>query len=70
MNISICTEEPRTGSFLKQRISLAIHVANAACVLETINDKNNFRQNFLFVLVVYYRVELRVFLIKRNLYRF
>ena len=42
MNISICTEEPRTGSFLKQRIFLAIHVANAACVLGTINDKITF----------------------------
>ena len=26
-NLSICTEEPRTGSFLKQRISLAVLLA-------------------------------------------
>ena len=38
-NLSIYTEEPRAGSFLKQRISLAIQIANAACVLATINDK-------------------------------
>ena len=38
-NLSICTEEPRAGSFLNQRISLAIQIANAACVLGTINDK-------------------------------
>ena len=38
-NLSICIEEPRAGSFLKQRISLAIQIANAACVLGTINDK-------------------------------
>ena len=41
-NLSICTEEPRAGSFLKQRISLAIQIANAACVLGTINDKITF----------------------------
>ena len=29
-NLSICTEEPRAGSFLKQRICLAIQIANAA----------------------------------------
>ena len=33
--LSICTEEPRSGSFLEQRISLAIQIANAACVLGT-----------------------------------
>ena len=38
-NLSICTEEPRAGSFLKQRISLAIQIANAACVLGTIKTK-------------------------------
>ena len=60
MNLSICTEEPRAGSFLKQRISLAIQIANAACVLGTINDKNNFRRNFLFVTLVYYVFSCRV----------
>ena len=44
-NLSICTEEPRAGSFLKQRISLAIQIANAACVLGTINDKITFDEN-------------------------
>ena len=45
-NLSICTEEPRAGSFLKQRISLAIQIANAACVLGTINDKITFDEIF------------------------
>ena len=47
-NLSICTEEPRAGSFLKQRISLAIQIANAACVLGTINDKIKFDEIFYF----------------------
>ena len=46
-NISICTEETRASSFSKQRISLAIQIANAACVLETINDKINFDEIFI-----------------------
>ena len=38
-NLSICIDEPRACIFSKQRICLAIHIANAACVLGTINDK-------------------------------
>ena len=34
-----CREETRTGSFLKQGISLAIQVANGACVLGSVRDK-------------------------------
>ena len=45
-NLSICTEEPRAGSFLKQRISLAIQIANANCVLGTLNDKITFNEIF------------------------
>ena len=45
-NLSICTEEPRAGSFLKQRSSLAIQIANAACVLGTMNDKITFDEIF------------------------
>ena len=45
-NLSICTEEPRAGSFLKQRISLAKQIANADCVLGTINDKITFDEIF------------------------
>ena len=44
--LSICTEEPRAGSFLKQRISLAIQIANAACLLGTKNDKITFDEVF------------------------
>ena len=45
-NLSICTEEPRAGSFLKHRFSLAIQIANAACVLGTIDDKVTFDEVF------------------------
>ena len=38
-NLSICTEEPWAGSFLNQRISLAIKIANVACVLGTKKHK-------------------------------
>ena len=58
-NLSICTEEPRAASFLKQRISLAIQIANAACVLGALNDKNNFQRNFLFVTLVYNIISCR-----------
>ena len=45
-NLSICSDEPRAGSFLKQRMYLAIQIANAACVLGTINDKIIFDEFF------------------------
>ena len=45
-NISVCTEEPRAGSFLKQRITLALQIANTACILKTKNDKINFDEIF------------------------
>ena len=45
-NLSIGTEEPRASSFLKRRISLAKQIANAACVLGTINDKITFDEIF------------------------
>ena len=44
--LSICTEEPRAGSFLKHRISLSILIANAACVLGTKNDSTTFDETF------------------------
>ena len=44
--LNIYTEEPRAGSFLKQRISLAILIANAACVLGTIKDNITFDKFF------------------------
>ena len=60
-NLSICTEEPRSGSFLKQRISLAIHIADAACVLGTINDKITFDEIFICnSCILYFLVDLRV----------
>ena len=59
-NLSIRTEESREGSFLNHKISLAIQIVNAACVLGTKNGKNNFRRNFLFVTLVYYIFSCRV----------
>ena len=59
-NLRICTEEPRAGSFLKQRISLAIQLANASCVFGTINAKITFDEVFLFVTLVYYIISCRV----------
>ena len=46
-NLSLCTEEPRAGSFLKQRISLTIQIANASCVLGTLNDKTILDEIFI-----------------------
>ena len=45
-NLSMCTEEPRAGSFSKQRLSLAVQIANAAYVRGTINDKITFGEIF------------------------
>ena len=61
-NLSICTEEPRACSFSKQRISLAIQIANAACVLGTLNDKITFDKIFYmkYLYIIFSRVELRV----------
>ena len=59
-NLSICTEESRAGRFLKQRISLAIQIANGACVLGTINDKKTFNEIFLFVTLVFYIISCRI----------
>ena len=32
------------GSFLKQRISMALQIGNAACVLETVSDRDVFEE--------------------------
>ena len=71
-NLSICTEEPRGGSFLKQRISLAVQIMNAACVLGTIKDKITFDEFFICnTCILYFLVSSCVFLLKkRNPYRF
>ena len=71
-NLSICTEEPRAGRFSKQRTSLAIQIANAACVLGTINDKITFDEIFICnICILYFLVSSCVFLLKkRNPHRF
>ena len=45
-NYCIMNNEPRAGSFLKQRISLAIQIANSACLLGAVNDKTTFDESF------------------------
>ena len=71
-NLSICTEEPRAGSFLKQRIPLAIQIANDACVLGTINDEIIFDIFFICnTCILYFLVSSCVFLLKKlHPYRF
>ena len=61
-NISICTQEPRAGSCLKQRISLEIQIANASYVIGTINDKIIFDEVFYlyYLYFIFSHVELRV----------
>ena len=43
-NLTSCTEESRASSFFKQRNSLAMQVANAACVYGTIRGKIVFKK--------------------------
>ena len=35
-------DDQRTGSFLKQRISMVLQIGNAACVLGSVNDRDAF----------------------------
>ena len=35
-------DDQRVGSFLKQRISMALQIGNAACVLGTVSDRDAF----------------------------
>ena len=37
-------DDQRAGSFLKQRISMALQIGNAACVLVTVSDRDAFEQ--------------------------
>ena len=37
-------DDQRAGSFLKQRISMALHIGNAACVLGTVSDRDAFEE--------------------------
>ena len=36
--------DQRAGSFLKQRISMALQIGNAACVLRTVRDIDAFEE--------------------------
>ena len=38
-------DDQRAGSFLKQRISMALQISNAACVLGTVSDRDEFEEN-------------------------
>ena len=37
-------DDQRAGSFLKQRISMALEIGNAAAVLETVSDRDAFEE--------------------------
>ena len=37
-------DDQRTGCFLKQRISMALQISNAACVLGTVSDRDAFEE--------------------------
>ena len=39
-------DDQRAGSFLKQRISMALQIGNAACVLGTMSDRDAFEEIF------------------------
>ena len=42
-------DDQRAGSFLKQRISMALQIGNAACVLGTVSDRDAFEEIFLHI---------------------
>ena len=39
-------DDQRAGSFLKQRISMALQIGNAACVLGTVSDRDAFEETY------------------------
>ena len=41
-------DDQRAGSFFKQRISMALQIGNAACVLGTLSDRDAFEVFFLY----------------------
>ena len=42
-------DDQRAGSFLKQRISMALQIVNAACVLGTVSDRDAFEEIYYIV---------------------
>ena len=42
-------DDQRAGSFLKQRISMALQIGNAACVLGTVSDRDAFEEILTFI---------------------
>ena len=50
-------DDQRAGSFLEQRISMALQIGNAAFVLGTVSDRDAFEETFL-----------RIVFFKQNLY--
>ena len=51
-------DDQRAGSFLKQRISMALQIDNAACVLGTVSDRDAFEEIYCILF----------FFFKKNLY--
>ena len=46
--------DQRAGSLLKQRISMALQIGNAACVLGTVSDRDAFEESFLHIADFFY----------------
>ena len=42
-------DNQRAGSFSEQRISLALQIGNAACVLGTVSDRDAFEEIFIHI---------------------
>ena len=42
-------DDQQAGSFLKHRISMVLQIGNAACVLETVSDRDAFEKTKMFV---------------------
>ena len=50
-------DDQRSGSFLNQRIAMALQIGSAACVLGTVSDRDAFEENYYIL-----------FFLKKNLY--
>ena len=57
-------DDQRAGRFLKQRVSMALQIGNAGCILGTVSDRNSFEEiyyiSFVFLKPIYYWSLLRM----------
>ena len=49
-------DDQRAGSFLKQWISMALQIGNAACVLGTVSDSDAFEEIYYIVFFVFFQI--------------